>query len=66
VILKFPPQRDIMDIFISSHSFNETKFVIWNYVPIIVIVWRLIWRSFKRSVGLCEQGSCTETLWNVI
>jgi len=63
---KFPSQKDTINYLIHDlHQYKYKIYVIWNYVPIPIIIWRILWRSFTRRLGLCEQGSCNETLWNV-
>jgi hypothetical protein len=45
---------------------KNVNVVIWNELPFGVALWRKLFRSFKRYIGVIDQGSSSEKLHNVI
>ena len=39
--------------------------IIWQDIPKIIAVWRKLFRSYKRAIGVGVQGTAPETFRNV-
>jgi adenylate kinase family enzyme len=59
------PKLSILKDTIDS-MINNSDLVVWNDIPKIISLWRKMFRSFKRAIGVVEQGAHPEKLHNVI
>ena len=57
---KLPEQRHIFDEHIATADLS-----IFIVIPLWVSVWRKLFRSFKRAIGVGDQGAAPETWENV-
>lgn len=45
---------------------DNADIVMWHDYPFWVIIWRKLFRSYKRAIGVAPQGASVETFWNVV
>jgi adenylate kinase family enzyme len=60
------PKNDKRQELLEEVAANDADMVIHMYTPCLVGIWRKLFRSFKRAIGVIESGASTETLRNVI
>lgn len=67
---KLPEQRDVCASLCGASSATQhsdviVDVVVWNDIPFVICLWRKLFRSVKRAIGIEAQGAAPETLRNV-
>jgi len=58
---RLPKQREVINSLI-----EQADLVIWQDYPLLIVLWRKLFRSFKRAIGAVEQGTSVEKFSNVV